>query len=144
MSLLSWVTHSDAKKRKINDVASKSDRDKIYDRSKRERKYNVSWPREFPWLVTEGEQNVMFCKICRNYKSLAGLNSSFVCGTTSFHKATLQSHDTSLKHRQCIIQAKHDTQCDEDAKATAISLSDMPPDPPSLLGPERHSPGLGK
>ena len=47
-------------KRKITQT-EKRQRDRVYDRSKRNRGYIKEWEKEYAWLAYDDEKNAMFC-----------------------------------------------------------------------------------
>ena len=57
---------------------------------KRDRKYQTSWERDFPWLVHDEEKNTMKCKICCSFPEIADKSSSHFIGNGAFRHTTIQ------------------------------------------------------
>ena len=49
-------------------------------KGKRDRKYQMSWERDFPGLVQDEENNTMKCKICFSFPEIADKSSSLFIG----------------------------------------------------------------
>ena len=72
-------------------------------KSKRDRKYQTSWERNFPWLVHDEEKNTMKCKICCSFPEIADNSSSLFIGNGAFRHTTIQAHAKSKTHFKCTI-----------------------------------------
>jgi hypothetical protein len=70
-----------------------------YEKEVRRRKFLPQWLDKFPWL--QYNNDTMTCKVCTKFPDLADSGSSFLSGCTSFHSATLQSHELSQRHKRC-------------------------------------------
>ena len=70
-------------------------------KSKRDRKYQTSWERDFPWLVHDEEKNTMKCKICCSFPEIADKSSSLFIGNGAFRRTTIQAHAKSKTHFKC-------------------------------------------
>ena len=68
---------------------------------KRDRKYQTSWERDFPWLVHDEEKNTMKCKICCSFPEIADKSSSLFIGNGAFRHTTIQAHAKSKTHFKC-------------------------------------------
>ena len=66
-------------------------------KSKRDRKYQTSWERDFPWLVHDEEKNTMKCKIWQ----IADKSSFLFIGNGAFRRTTIQAHAKSKTHFKC-------------------------------------------
>lgn len=75
----------------------------------------------------------MFCKICKKYPKLAtstqGQVPLFVSGTDKFRIEAIRSHETSVPHRSCVTQQRHDQEIPQPpsvpAKETPIGKAIM-------------------
>ena len=84
--------------------------EKIHYEGKRVRKYQTTWETDFPWLMFEADKNKMYCKVCRQFPSLADITSSLYTGTGSFsffsfaikrqlqYKLTVQNYSTCVTY----------------------------------------------
>uniref|UniRef100_A0A3P9BE87 C17orf113 probable zinc finger domain-containing protein n=1 Tax=Maylandia zebra TaxID=106582 RepID=A0A3P9BE87_9CICH len=45
---------------------------------------------------------MMFCRVCREFPSIAESTSAFVTGTSNFRKDPIRTHEKSLHHKKCI------------------------------------------
>ena len=63
--------------------------------SRRVRKFQATWLRDFPWLVHESNKNQMHCKFCVEFPALADKSSPLFNGTSGFRRTTLQAHSRS-------------------------------------------------
>ena len=70
-------------------------------KSKRDRKYQTSWERDFPWLVHDEEKNTMKCKICCSFPEIADKSSSLFIGNGAFRRTSIQAHAKSKTHFRC-------------------------------------------
>ena len=70
-------------------------------KSKRDRKYQTSWERDFPWLIHDEEKNTMKCKICCSFPDIADKSSSLFIGNGAFRRTTIQAHAKSKTHFKC-------------------------------------------
>ena len=70
-------------------------------KSKRDRKYQTSLERDFPWLVHDEEKNTMKCKICCSFPEIADKSSSLFIGNGAFKRTTIQAHAKSKTHLKC-------------------------------------------
>ena len=70
-------------------------------KSKRDRKYQTSWERDFPWLVHDEEKNTMKCKICCSFPEIADKSGSLFIGNGAFRRTTIQAHAKSKTHFKC-------------------------------------------
>ena len=61
-------------------------------------KFNVDWQKTFPWLLFEN--NLMYCKYCREQKKNAG-TSVFVTGNPNLKRDTVLKHSKSNRHLAC-------------------------------------------
>ena len=69
--------------------------------SRRVRKFQATWLRDFPWLVHESNKNQMHCKFCVEFPALADKSSPLFNGTSGFRRTTLQAHSRSKTHHTC-------------------------------------------
>ncbi|XP_064097244.1 uncharacterized protein LOC135208701 isoform X7 [Macrobrachium nipponense] len=76
------------------------ERHRIYDATKRTRKFVEGWKDEFPWVIYHEEQKVMTCTTCRKY-CREDDKSHFISGNANFKKLALIRHNKSLLHRRC-------------------------------------------
>ena len=67
------------------------------------RTFQEQWPNNFPWLNADN-RDAVFCKICREYPSLADTSSSLFAGKKVDRKDTLLSHQLSAKHKVCTLK----------------------------------------
>ena len=89
-----------------SETVTKKQRDNKYDEVKRNRSFQDKWSEEFPWVTYEKDQ-MLICTLCMKFPNLSGgMACSFVSGSTSFHKATLKSHDQAVKHLSCVKHAR--------------------------------------
>ena len=58
-------------------------------KSKRGRKYQTSWERDFPWLVHNEEKNTIKSKICCSFPEIADKSSSLFIGNGAFRCTTI-------------------------------------------------------
>ena len=79
-----------------NKRKTKLDLDRDYDK-KRKRTFQEQWPNDFPWLNAD-DRDAVFCKICREYPSLADTSSTLFASKKVDRKDTLLSHQLSAKH----------------------------------------------
>ena len=70
-------------------------------KSKRDRKYQTSRERDFPWLVHDDEKNTMKCKICYSFPKIADKSSSLFIGNGAFRRTTIQAHAKSKTRFKC-------------------------------------------
>ncbi len=75
--------------------------------TKRKRDFVPSWKGEFPWLVNDEDESVMYCKWCREYPALADRTSPLFIGTgpgakksVDYRKGGLTTHDNSVPHKK--------------------------------------------
>ena len=69
--------------------------------SRRVRKFQSTWLRDFPWLVHDSNKNEMRCKFCVEFPALADKSSPLLNGTSGFQRTTLQAHSRSKMHHKC-------------------------------------------
>ncbi|CAL4250118.1 unnamed protein product, partial [Meganyctiphanes norvegica] len=75
----------------------KRESDKKYDAEQRTREFKSHWQSAYPWVEFDGE--FMFCTVCREFQHLlSSKNVSFLKGSTSFRKESLDNHHTSAAH----------------------------------------------
>uniref|UniRef100_A0A3P8R1F9 C17orf113 probable zinc finger domain-containing protein n=1 Tax=Astatotilapia calliptera TaxID=8154 RepID=A0A3P8R1F9_ASTCA len=53
---------------------------------------------------------MMFCRVCREFPSIAESTSAFVTGTSNFRKDPIRTHEKSLHHKKCIDQIEKEIQ----------------------------------
>ena len=70
-------------------------------KGKRDRKYQMSWERDFPGLVQDGENNTMKCKLCRSFPEIADKSSTLFIGNSAFRCTTIQAHPQSKTYFKC-------------------------------------------
>ena len=86
-----------------------------YDKTKRDRKFNQKWTKDFEWLLYDTQANKMFCRICRKmympfykrcHNAESGSNKfkqysqgSLVQGCVNFRLSVLKEYSISLGHK---------------------------------------------
>lgn len=90
MSLLGWVTGA----KKVQPVIKKTTEEKrqvqkLYDETKRQRKFQDAWQKSFAWLVYDRDKNTMYCKVCREFEK----SGTFSTGNSNFKIDTIKIHD---------------------------------------------------
>ena len=60
-------------------------------KSKQDQKYQMSWERNFPWLVYDKEKNTMKSKICCSFPEIGDKSSSLFIGNGAFRRTTIQA-----------------------------------------------------
>lgn len=62
----------------------------------------LKWKSLFPWLIYDAENQLLKCSVCMRYvetqKGIGVFHSSFISGTKTFKKETLDRHDKSATH----------------------------------------------
>lgn len=96
------------KKTRVETTASKKKAayNKTYEKQRPTRKFLESWKADFPWVEQDLEKDIMYCKLCRKYPSIAETKSSLFKGTGpgvggQYKRETLEPHHTSSKHLLC-------------------------------------------
>uniref|UniRef100_A0A5F8G2L7 Zinc finger protein 862 n=1 Tax=Monodelphis domestica TaxID=13616 RepID=A0A5F8G2L7_MONDO len=83
----------------------------------RPRSIQKSWFGQFSWLISDPEENTLFCSACRQHPSLHDKSSRLVKGYTGpFKVETLKYHEVSKAHKLCVNTAE----VKEDAPRTAL------------------------
>ena len=108
---------SPPKKAKQTD-AEKAAVSKIYEKEKRERKFQSAWEKRYPWLLYDGKN--MFCRPCRSSYGLLSVKKlpdggafkkystgPFVTGCHNFKLDIVKGHDLSEGHRIAVDHVKH-------------------------------------
>lgn len=97
------VVHS--KKKKSEDNKKKYE-------TKRIRKFQPAWQKEFDWVVYQEETNKMYCSTCRKYAELADKSSPLYIGcgdgVQGFRRETLTAHSKSRRHVVCHTRLLND------------------------------------
>ena len=71
-----------------------------YDQTKRKRLYIPAWEKEFDWVWCD--DNVMYCKLCRDYPKLNDPRSTLVTRITGDKRhESLVTHSKSANHIKC-------------------------------------------
>ncbi len=83
-------------------ITKRKSSEKLDYEAKRKRSFLVSWTKEFLWLEHDKLNNIMFCRVCREFPSISDSTSSFVTGTSNFRKDPIRTHEKSLHHKKCI------------------------------------------
>ena len=89
----------------------------------KQRRYQTSWEKDFPWLEFEKEENKMRCKVCCGFPALADVSSSLYIGTSGFTRTSLQAHARSKSHHKC--SEAHRAWENPDAAPLGIVLRNM-------------------
>lgn len=115
MSLLRFLNVKPAEKRKLSALGEVENsptkcKNKVYDENKRQRRYQRKWSETWFWLNYNESEDLMFCKVCREYPTIArsGKKNALVDGCDSFRIETLRSHDDSAVHRESLSRYRQD------------------------------------
>ncbi|XP_060554954.1 zinc finger protein 862-like [Ruditapes philippinarum] len=87
------------KKAKTRDQQLEAQRE--YDKTKRDRNFQPSWSKEFPWLTFDNDKKLMFCKVCQKFDT----TGTFVNGCNNFRLQSVRIHDKSEGHLRCVGMA---------------------------------------
>jgi hypothetical protein len=93
-----------AEKRKLTH-GEKVQRDKHYDKEKRQRKWLPSWQNEYPWLRCDhddDEGDKMYCSVCEQFSLLSRDNNTFLTGNSSFRVEGIRAHAKTLAHENAV------------------------------------------
>ncbi|XP_072016024.1 uncharacterized protein [Amphiura filiformis] len=84
----------------------RKERDAIYEKNRRKRRFSNKWKELHPWLVHDEIKDVMFCSWCRDagMKGLGKSSNQFYKGTNSYRTSSIMSHVSSRNHHQAIAQ----------------------------------------
>lgn len=87
-------------------TASKRKSKTVYE-AKRKRGFVYNWKQEYPWLVNDEVNSIMYCEWCRTYPELADMSSPLFIGTgpgaakpTEYRKGGITTHDSSVHHKR--------------------------------------------
>lgn len=110
------VVHS--KKKKSEDNKKKYE-------TKRIRKFQPAWQKEFDWVVYQEETNKMYCSTCRKYAELADKSSPMYIGcgdgVQGFRRETLTAHSKSRRHVVCHTRLLNDQKPENRPLQTTVS-----------------------
>ena len=70
----------------------KLERNREYDKAKRVRTFQTWWKTDFPWVMHDTQNGVMYCKDCRAKPSRADITSALYKGSSNFQRDTLVKH----------------------------------------------------
>lgn len=71
----------------------------LYEKSKREWKFQSMWVNTFNWLRYDKEKNLMYCYVCRTHDN--DKTGSFVWGSANFRIEPIKAHQKSSTHELC-------------------------------------------
>ncbi|XP_026645189.1 zinc finger protein 862-like [Microtus ochrogaster] len=96
------------------------------------------WFTQFPWLVMNEEQTVLFCAVCREYSSVRDRRSRLLEGVTGpFKVETLKYHARSKAHLFCVnALAAKDPIWAAHLQSLRESSADIPASPEHLFTAE--------
>ena len=86
--------------------------------SKRVRKYQEVWTKEYPWILHDGEK--VYCKPCRSCYGNLSISrlpdrgqfrkyskDTFVVGSTNLRRSSLSDHQTSEGHKLAVLHVEN-------------------------------------
>uniref|UniRef100_A0A8C4NB63 TTF-type domain-containing protein n=1 Tax=Eptatretus burgeri TaxID=7764 RepID=A0A8C4NB63_EPTBU len=84
----------------------KQDKEQVDKANKRRRLYQPHWEETYLWLEHDEKKDLMFCKWCRKYPTLArwghkGSSKLFVDGCRNYRIESIKHHEKSHHHREC-------------------------------------------
>ena len=75
-----------------------------YDATKRCRKFQPHWKKEFPWLQYDPVKDIMWCDVCLEFcsKTKGGHSNKYVEGSNYFKLEAVRDHNKSKFHKDCM------------------------------------------
>ena len=78
-----------------------------YELNKRARVYKKSWEKDNPWLVYNEEKDIMWCRVCYEFRDLVlevnpKANMNMVDGCNAFRKPVVDRHGSRKSHGICM------------------------------------------
>ena len=78
-----------------------------YEMNKRQRVYKKSWENDNPWLVYNEEKDIMWCRVCYEFRDLVleinpSANMAMVDGCNLFRKPVVDRHGSRKSHGICM------------------------------------------
>ncbi|XP_033112471.1 uncharacterized protein LOC117113283 isoform X2 [Anneissia japonica] len=95
---------------------------------KRVRRFQMGWKKQYPWIDYIGEfdlfNGIMVCRICRENREHADINSKFLQGTNTFRIGAIDAHNISRGHENCVAKKLMESVCLDESMKNLLKMSE--------------------